>query len=324
MILVTGGAGLLGNELITQLLSQQKKVRAIYNKTPLSILPNPNLEVVQCDILDVVALEEVMQNITQIFHCAAIVSFNPKQYKNMFLVNAEGTANVVNAAIDEGVKKIVHVSSVAALGKLNIKETINEGMNWTPETSNSGYAHSKYLAELEVWRGMGEGLEAVMVNPSIILGAGNWDEGSSKIFKLLYNEFPWYSNGVNGFVYVKDVAKAMIQLMDSNINGERFILNAENKSYADVFKMIATAFKKKLPNKVVTPFLSKIIWRWEALKYKITGKEPLVTKETATTALANTHYDNSKLTKYLPSFGYTNLEETIKQICEAFQQKLNR
>jgi dihydroflavonol-4-reductase len=324
MILVTGGAGLLGNELITQLLLQQKKVRAIYNKTPLHILPNSNLQMVQCDILDVVALEEAMQNITEIYHCAAIVSFNPKQTKKMFLVNVEGTANVVNAAIDAGVKKIVHVSSVAALGKLNIKEPITESMNWTPKTSNSAYAHSKYLAELEVWRGMGEGLQAAMVNPSIILGPGNWNEGSSKIFKLLYNEFPWYSNGINGFVYVKDVANAMIQLMNSNINGERFILNAENKSYADVFKMIATDFKKKLPSKVVTPFLAKIIWRWEALKYTITGKEPLVTKETATTALANTHYDNTKLIKYLPTFIYTNLEEAIKQTCKAFQQKLNK
>ena len=175
MILVTGGAGLLGEELITQLLVQGKQVRAIYNKTPLADFRSENLQQLQCNILDVVGLEEAMKDIEQVYHCAAIVTFNPKRKQEMFKINIEGTANVVNAALEARVKKMVHVSSVAALGRIRENTPINESMNWTEETSNSNYGQSKYLAELEVWRGIGEGLDAVMVNPVVILGAGDWD-----------------------------------------------------------------------------------------------------------------------------------------------------
>ena len=180
MILVTGGAGLLGKELITQLLLQGKKVRAIYNNTALPDFHSPDLTQVQCNILDVVGLEEAMTGIEQVYHCAAIVSFNPKMKKTMFTVNIEGTANVVNAALDAGVKKLVQVSSVAALGRIRENEMINETMHWSEETSNSNYGQSKYLSEMEVWRGVGEGLNAVMVNPVIILGPGDWSAGSSR------------------------------------------------------------------------------------------------------------------------------------------------
>ncbi len=324
MILVTGGSGLLGTELITQLLAQNKKVTAIYNKTALPHFNSPLLTSFQCDILDVAGLQEVMQQgIKKIYHCAALVSFNPKLKKALFKINIEGTANIVNAALDAGVTKLVHVSSVTALGLLKDNEPINENMVWTEQANNSNYGESKYLGELEVWRGIGEGLSAVMVNPTIILGAGDWDGGSSKIFKSVYDEFPWCSNGINGFVDVRDVATIMIQLMDSEITAERFIISAENKSYQDIFTLIANAFHKKIPTKKVTPFLAKIVWRLEAFKRRFTGQEPLITKETALTALAKTYFDNSKLKTYLPQFTYRTIEQTIIQTVEAFQQKLN-
>ena len=234
MILVTGGSGLVGSELISQLLAQDSKVKAIYNSTPLTI-SHQNLTTINCDIMDTAALEEEMQGITRIYHCAGIVSFNKKNKNNLLKVNIEGTANVVNAALDAGVKKIIHVSSVSALGRIRENETITEEMNWTEETSNSLYGKSKYLGELEVWRGIGEGLEAVIVNPSIILGGNDWSKGSSEIFKSVYNEFPWYTEGITGVVDVRDVARAMILLMNSEINRERFILNAENLSYKKIF-----------------------------------------------------------------------------------------
>ncbi|MFZ4772346.1 MAG: NAD-dependent epimerase/dehydratase family protein, partial [Ferruginibacter sp.] len=221
MILVTGGSGLVGKELITQLLQQGKKLRVLYNKTALPDFKSNNVEQIQCNILDVVGLEAAMEGVDQIYHCAAIVSFNPRRKMEMFKVNVEGTANVVNVALEAGVKKMVYVSSVAALGRIREDALINETMNWTPETSNSAYGQSKFLAEMQVWRGVGEGMEAVMVNPVIILGAGNWNEGSSKIFQSIYNEFPWFADGTTGFVDVRDVAKAMIALMDSSINAER-------------------------------------------------------------------------------------------------------
>lgn len=322
MILVTGGSGLLGKELITQLLAQGKRVRAIYNKTPLPEFRSKEVTQMQCDILDVVGLEEAMKDIEEVYHCAAVITFNPKKKTSMFKINVEGTANVVNAALDAGVKKMVYVSSVAALGRMRQDTTINETMNWTEETSNSSYGQSKYLAELEVWRGIGEGLNAVIVNPVVILGAGNWEEGSSQIFKNVYHQFPWYSEGASGFVDARDVVKAMIQLMDSDITAQRFILSAENRSFKDMFDLIAKAFDKKPPHKKVTPLIAAIVWRLEALKSKFTKKDPLITKETAKTAMAKVHFDNSKLKKYLPEFTYTKIEDTIKDACALYLQQL--
>ncbi len=323
MILVTGGAGLLGKELITQLLLQGKQVRAIYNNTKLPDFHNDNLQQMQCNILDVVGLEEAMKGIEELYHCAAIVSFNPRRRQEMFKINIEGTANVVNAALDAGVKKMVYVSSVAALGRIRENEPINETMNWTEETSNSAYAQSKYLAEMQVWRGIGEGLDAVMVNPVIILGAGDWNGGSSQIFKTAYDEFPWYTDGSTGFVDVRDVVKAMIELMNSNVTAERFILSAENKTYTEVFNLMAKYFGKKPPYKKVTPLLAKIVWRLEAIKSFFTGKDPLLTKETSATAMAKVTFDNSKLKKFLPGFSYRKIEDSIADTCRALQQNVN-
>ncbi len=319
MILVTGGSGLVGSELISQLLAQDNKVKAIYNSTPLTI-SHQNLTTINCDIMDTAALEEEMQGVTRIYHCAGIVSFNKKNKTNLLKVNIEGTANVVNAALDAGVKKIIHVSSVSALGRIRENETITEEMNWTEETSNSLYGKSKYLGELEVWRGIGEGLEAVIVNPSIILGGNDWSKGSSEIFKSVYNEFPWYTEGVTGVVDVRDVARAMILLMNSEINRERFILNAENLSYKKIFTCIANCFGKKIPQKKVTPFIAAMVWRWEAMKSMFTGKDALVTKETARTALAKVYFDNTKFLKALPGFTFTPINETIKNTCATLQQ----
>ena len=324
MILVTGGAGLLGNELITQLLAQGKQVKAIYNNSPLADFKSVNLTQLQCNILDVVGLEEAMKDVEEVYHCAAIVTFNPKRKMEMFKINIEGTANIVNAALDAGIKKMVYVSSVAALGRIREDEPINETMNWTEETSNSNYGQSKYLAELEVWRGIGEGLNAVMVNPVIILGAGDWNGGSSKIFQSVYNEFPWYADGTTGFVDVRDVSTAMIQLMDSDITAQRFILSAENKSYREVFNLIAKAFGKKPPYKKVTPLIAKIVWRLEAIKSFFTKQDPLVTRETAITALAKVRFDNDKLKKFMPGFTYRKIETTIADTCAAMLQKLSK
>lgn len=321
MILVTGGSGLVGNELITRLLAAGRQVRAIYNKTPLAKFSSPNIEQIQCNILDVVKLEEVMQGIEQVYHCAAIVTFNPARKQEMYKINIEGTANVVNTALEAGVKKMLFVSSVAALGRIRENEPITELMSWTEETSNSAYGQSKYLAEMEVWRGIAEGLEAVMVNPAIILGAGNWNEGSTKLFQSVYNEFPWYSEGTTGFVDVKDLVKAMQLLMESDISGQRFIISAENRSYKEVLELMAKAFGKKPPYKKVTRFMAKIVWRFEAVKSWFTKQDPLVTKETAKTALAKAYFDNSKLMKFLEEFHYKPLQTTITEVCSTLADK---
>ncbi|MEP6949190.1 MAG: SDR family NAD(P)-dependent oxidoreductase [Ginsengibacter sp.] len=319
-ILVTGAAGLLGNELVKRLLEEGYKVIAVCHSTSLNIT-HPNLITQQCDILDTGRLEEIMQGITHVYHCAAIVSFEPKDKHRLLKINVEGTANVVNACLDAGVQKLVHVSSVAALGRIRNGQVVNEQMNWSEETSNSIYGKSKYLGELEVWRGIGEGLQALVVNPSIILGGDNWDNGSAALFKIAYNEFKWYTEGITGFVDVRDLARAMILLMNSKISGQRFILSAENLSYKEIFSSIAKCFGKKPPPKKVTPFMGEIVWRLESIKAMVTGKKHLLTKETARTAQASVYFDNSKILNALPGFSFTKIAISIVHACAILKEK---
>ena len=209
------------------------------------------------DILDISCLQDIMTQCTQVYHCAGMVSFNPARVEQMMKINAEGTANVVNISLESGIKKLVHVSSVAALGKKRNKATINEQVKWDEEANLTAYGNSKYQAEMEVWRGISEGLDAVIINPSIILGVGDWHKGSAAMFKNAYREFPWYTEGTSGYVDAMDVAKIMIRLMDSEISAERFIISAENRSYKDIFTQMALAFGKKPPHKKATPFFKR-------------------------------------------------------------------
>lgn len=320
LVFITGATGLVGLHLTEELVARGKRIRALYRSSIPATDWAEKAEWIQGDILDVVLLEEAMQNVQQVYHCAAVVSFQKKEKKQLFQTNVEGTANVVNAAINANVKKLLFVSSVSALGRMRKNSMVNETMNWSEETSNSEYGKTKYLAEMEVWRGAGEGLQTVIVNPSIILGPGDWNKGSSAIFKTIYNQFPWYTDGVSGFVDIQDVVKAMILLMENNVDKQRFILNAENISYKVLFDEIAANFKTKAPYKKVSPFMAEAVWRLEALKGKLSGKDPLLTKETARTAQAKVYFDNSKLLKLFPGFQYNPIQESIKRIVRELKE----
>ncbi|MEO7444095.1 MAG: SDR family NAD(P)-dependent oxidoreductase [Ferruginibacter sp.] len=324
MILVTGGAGLLGRELVQQLAEDGENIRVIYNNTKPDFSSFKNVELLACDILDVIALEEAMKGIITLYHCAGLVSFHKKDFHRLYKINVEGTANVVNAALDAGVKKMIHVSSVAALGRIRNGEEVNEDMQWTAKTSNSIYGHSKYLGELEAWRGIAEGLPAVIVNPVIILGPADWEDGSTAIFRSAYNEFPWYTEGVSGFADVRDVAKAMIALMASAITDKRYIVSGGNHSYREVFTKAALAFQKRPPYKKVTPMMAKLVTIASKIKSIFIGKPPFLTPETAATAQAVVHFDNTRLLSALPGFQYHSLEDTINYTCNILQQKLNK
>jgi nucleoside-diphosphate-sugar epimerase len=320
-IFITGATGLLGLCLTKELVKQDVKIKALYR----SQIPfeHNKIEWVQGDLFDIVLLEEILNDVDEVYHNAGKVSFNSKDKRLLFKTNVEGTANIVNACLSNNVKKLLHVSSVSALGRIRENTTINETMQWSPETSNSVYGESKYLGEMEVWRGVAEGLNTVVVNPVIILGAGDWNNGSSAIFKNVYKEFPYYSNGVTGFVDVLDTANAMIALMNSDIKNERFIISNENISYKDLFNMIAVAFNKKPAYKKITPFKAGLVWRLAALKSLVTGKAPFITKETARTALAKVYFDNGKLLKALPSFRYTPIKNSVDRICRELLQSNN-
>lgn len=322
MVLVTGASGLLGSHLVKELLKLGKQVKALY-KNSLPLVGLEEATWIKGDILDIMFLEEAMQDVQQVYHCAATVSFNPKKKKLLYETNVEGTANIVNACLQANVKKMLHVSSIATLAKTKTEFLTTERMSTIEDIGNSTYSKTKYLGEMEVWRGIGEGLNAVIVNPSIILGAGDWNKGSTEIFQTIYKEFAWYTEGVSGFVDIYDVVQVMIMLMESDIQAERFILNAENVAFKQVFDIIANSFRKRAPYKKVTPFLAELVWRLEYIKSKITGKDALLTKETARTAQEKRYFNNRKLKTYFPRFEYTSIVKTIQNICEVLKQKYN-
>lgn len=314
----------MGAYILKALVLQGIPVRAIRrsNSTLLAFI-DPGIlnqvEWIEGDILDVLSLEEAMEGIDTVIHSAAIVSFAKKERRQMYQVNVEGTANVVNMALQTGVRRLVHISSVAALGRKKESSTVDETAKWEDNKNNTHYAISKFRAELEVWRGFAEGLEGVVLNPATILGYGNWNEGSCAIFKNVYKEFGWYTNGINGFTDVEDVAKAAVLLANAPITEERFIVCNDNWRFRKLLNTIADAFGKKQPGREAAPFISGLAWRLERVKSFFTGAKPLITKESAKVANSETLFDGSKLAKALPGFEYRPLEETIQSACKSYE-----
>jgi nucleoside-diphosphate-sugar epimerase len=321
-VLITGGTGFVGAYIIKKLVEQGYEVRAIRrsNKLPFFISREiiDKVEWVDGDILDVISLEDAMVGVNSVIHAAAIVSFLKKERKQMYKINVEGTANVVNAAIEKDVKRVVYISSVAALGRKGDGSTVDEEKKWEDSAINSHYSKSKYKAELEVWRGISEGLNAVIMNPSTVLGYGDWKNGSSAIFRNVFNEFRWYPPGINGFVDVEDVAAAAVLLMESNISEERFIINGDNWPFRKIMDTMAESYRKKKPARPATPFLLGMAWRIEKLKSVFSGINPLVTKESVKVANSKTFFDNKKFLKAFPHFSFTPLENSIRKACEKY------
>ncbi|MDY0102038.1 MAG: NAD-dependent epimerase/dehydratase family protein [Lentimicrobium sp.] len=329
MILVTGATGLLGSYLLYNLLKSEEPVRALlHNDKSLERTQHifeslggnaetliKRIEWIKGDVLDVSLLTQAMQGIRKVYHCAAIVSFEPGDHIKMMKINVEGTANVVNAAIEAGIEKFCHVSSIAALGRTENSLVIDEKSQFKTSNQNSKYSLSKFLAEKEVWRGSAEGLNVIIVNPSIILGYGNPGKGSTKMFTTIRNNSMFYGQGINGFVGVEDVVRAMLALMESKIVNERFVVSTGDFSYRDVFSMIARGFGKPEPRfPVPAPFL-EVVWRFEWLRSKLTRSKPLITRETARTSKKNYLYSNYKLLSAI-NFEYSPLEETINRTCQ--------
>lgn len=323
MILVTGGTGFIGSYIIKHLIEKGHAVRAIKRssgKIPLFIAADimNKVEWVEGDILDITSLDEAMEGVAAIVHAAAIVSFSPDKKRMLYQVNVEGTANVVNMTLEKNIRRLIHISSVAALGRSVSGETVTETKEWNEGKLNTHYAISKHQAEMEVWRGIAEGLDAAILNPTVVLGYGNWHTTSCEIFKTVYNEFPWYTTGINGFVYVEDVARAAVALLESTISEERFIINGSNWNYQQLFNTIADNFGKRRPHRKVTPFLANVALVTEKIKSVITGKRSILSKETARIAQSCTYYDNSKLLKALPDFSFTPPEEAIRESCKKY------
>lgn len=331
MILVTGATGLVGSHLLVQLLQENEEVKALfrsekqiekvknvfafYNQTALF----DKIQWVKGDITDIPSLEIAFENITHVYHCAALISFDPSDEEKLRKINIEGTANVVNCCIDFGVKKLCHVSSIAALG--NPKEyetTITEETEWNPEELHSDYAITKYGAEMEVWRGHQEGLEVVIVNPGVIFGYGFPKKGSDVIIQSVKKGLSFYTNGNIGIVSVEDVTKCMIQLMKSSINGERYTLVGENISAKVLLDFIAEELKLKKPTIEASKWMTSFAWRMDWLISKLLNRKRKLARSTATSSHSTTTFDTSKIEKEL-NFTFQKKESYLKAILQMNQ-----
>ena len=331
MILVTGGTGLVGSHLLYQLTQKNETVRAVFRSEESlqrvrSVFSYYTDEVEvffskidwrQADITDIPAMIPLFEGITQVYHCAALISFDSKDYREMRKVNIHGTAIIVNLSIDAGVQKLCYVSSIAAIGNELKKPKADEESEWTGNAKNHGYAITKYGGEMEVWRASQEGVKVVIVNPGVILGSGFWNSGSGKMFSQIYEGFQFYSDGVTGFVGVKDVVNVMCQLMESPLHNERYILVAENKSYKEVLFSIADAFEKKRPFQLVKPWQTELFWRWERLVSLFTGKRPRLSKYAAKSLHTKTMYSSEKIEKAF-AYRFQKISKVIEETCKEY------
>ena len=335
MILVTGATGFVGAHLLYQLVETNEHVRAIYRSektiekvTEVFSLYGANASLIskiewfKADITDVPSMIPAFYGVKKVYHCAAFISFNPKDYREMRKVNIHGTAIIVNLSIDAKVNKICFVSSIASIGSSIYGEPSKEENEWNPQADNSGYSITKFGAEMEVWRASQEGVDVVIVNPGIILGGGFWNAGSGQLFTKIFHGLKFYTEGKTGFVGVKDVVKTMVFLTNSTIKNERFILVSENKSYKEVFFLIADALKKKRPYKRIHRWKMELLWRGSSFLSIITGKEPLLTKYAAKSANSTSLYTSKKVQEILP-FKFQTIEAVVKEVSENYPTTLS-
>lgn len=336
MILVTGGTGLVGAHLLLHLVESETTVRAIYRQSKsiekTKALFNlyqkehlfPKIDWVQANIIDIPSLQNAFNNTDYVYHCAGLISYDPNDEDLLRKINIEGTANIVNLCIEYKVKKMCHVSSIAALGNLSPNEKhpslknelptqITEETEWNPESIRSDYAISKYGAEIEIWRGQQEGLNVVIVNPGVILGAGFWNQGSGLFFSAVKKGLPFYAGGSTAYVGVADVVKIMIQLMKGSIVGERFTIVAENLSFKNVIYQIAENLNAKKPRFEAKPWMTAIGWRMDWLVATLFKTKRKLSKYSANSLHSCDFFSNEKIKNAL-NFEFQSIYKVIKEV----------
>lgn len=323
MIAVTGANGLLGSYIIRKLISEKESFVALKRPgSDLSLLSDvaASIRWRDADVLDPVALEDALSDVDKVIHAAAVVSFNPRKANWVMECNVQGTRNVVNQCLQSGVQRLVHISSVAALGRQKNQKHIDENNQWTEGSLNSVYGYSKYLAELEVFRAQEEGLSTVIINPSIILAAADWNKSSGRLFQYIWNEKPFYSDAFLNYVDVRDVADTTYRLLKSNDVAQRYILNAGSVPFIDFFQGVAKRFGKKAPNIKLGASLLSVIARVESFRTYLTDAEPLITRETARMANTEFRYSNDKIKKAF-SIDFQPIDETLDWCCQYYMTK---
>ncbi|MGI4742891.1 MAG: NAD-dependent epimerase/dehydratase family protein [Janthinobacterium lividum] len=334
MIFVTGATGLIGSFLLRELRAQGLKVRALHRA---ALPPNaaPDVEWILGDILDSTLLSSAISpEVTHVFHCAGLVSYAPQDEDTLLQVNVEGTAAVVDACLARPGIRLGYVSSVAALGQPTINaasepaathsQLVTESATWDLGASHPAYATSKYLGELEVWRGAAEGLVTVIINPSVVLGPGDWQRSSTRLLRYAHDEHYFYTRGLLNFVDVRDVVAHFLRLMldlPPYPTPERYILNGGACQLGDFLREAALAFGKRPPTVAVPDWAAELIWRLEHGRAVLTGARPLITRDTARAGRQHLRYDASKA-QIATSLGFRPLAETIAWAAQGLKTNL--
>ena len=333
MILVTGGTGLVGSHLLYQLAQGNAPVRAIYRSEQkldqvLRLFKNysENAEMlfgrvswIKADIQDLYSLQHAFEGVERVYHCAAMISFDPNDFRELVKVNEEGTANVVNLCVAHGIEKLCYVSSIAALGRDPDKSEVTEQSEWKSNDVNP-YALTKYLAEMEVWRGTQEGVPAVIINPGVILGPGFWESGSGRLFKIAASGGKYYPPGGTGFVSIHDVIDIMILLMNSAVVNERFISVSDNLTYKELLTSMAIEFKKRAPRKMISIKLLQLLWRLDWLWHVISRRKRKLSRLQVEALKNRWIYNGDKIKGYL-EFEYSNLKDQFPIFCQKFREE---
>ncbi|MDR0801634.1 SDR family NAD(P)-dependent oxidoreductase [Fluviicola sp.] len=329
MILVTGATGLLGSHVVVDLLRCGYEVRAMYREESRkeavyrllkfyhpeeAVSLTGKLSWFQGDVLDLSDVEKSLQGIEKVVHCAALVSFHRRDFNALFKVNRQGTANMVNFALNSQVKQFVYVSSTAAVGNDSVYTDglKRESDSWNPNDEVSGYSLSKFSAEKEVWRAAEEGLAVSIVNPGVMFGPGHWEESSLTIFRTLHKGLKFYTEGSNAFVDVRDVSALILKLIKTEKNGERYLVTGSNIAFKELFERICKQLQVKAPSVLAGPFLTGFAWRLSWLWGRFTGMQPTITKESARSSQSNSAFSAEKLLRDFPEFKFTDLEDTIE------------
>ena len=334
MVLVTGGTGLIGSHLLFKLTQKGLSVRATYRKesnrervkdifayySEDSTALFNGIQWVEADLNDVPKLSLAFQDITHVYHCAALISFDPSDYKLLRKTNIRGTANIVNLCSAFAVKKLCYVSTIATLGYDS--ERIDEETHWDGNQDQSVYAISKYGAEMEVWRGIQEGVPAVIVNPGVVLGPGFWTSGSGLLFKMAAKGKTYATEGVTGYVAVQDVVTAMIGLMHSSIENQRYILADTLRSYMEIIQMISKELNRKPPTRIASPFLLKLAWRMDWLTSKLMRRKRRLTKQLSGSLQKKSLYSSEKIKQDLEGFTFTPITDSIAVTSQIFLKEV--
>lgn len=325
MIAISGANGLVGSFIVRKLIQEQRRFVALkraHSDTALLDDVADKIEWRNADVLNPVLLREAFEGCTQVIHAAAIVSFNPRRANEVMEINAHGTRNVVNACLEQNIQRLIHISSVSALGRQKDQAIIEEDNKWVDSPTNGLYAKSKYRAELEIFRGQEEGLNTLILNPSVILAPADWDKSSAKLFKYAWRQRPFYIDAYLNYVDVRDVASIVYQCLESDQQAERFIINAGNIHFRFFFEKVARNFQKSPPKVRLSKAMLTLLARADAVRSWLTRSEPLVTRETAQLAGTQFLYDNKKIKKIL-NFEFQSIDNTLEWCCYYYKKKFD-